>query len=166
MHPQVVGGAQASRPHFANLVPVGSARVITTTSLPAHGGTTGGDGAHALGSTATVSATANPRYKFSKGLVNGVPASTARNYTFTVTGDRALVANFMAQPALSRTVTWPGTLTLSWPAGTMGWVLQESPDLSPESWHDSTRAEETVNGQKQVSVWLLAGNAFFRLVHP
>lgn len=86
--------AQADRTLVANFVAVGAARSITTRSLPANGGSTSGDGAYAPGSDATVSATANPGYKFSKWQVNGVSVSTARNYTFTVTDDRALIAKF------------------------------------------------------------------------
>jgi hypothetical protein len=86
--------AQADRTLVANFVPVGTAKSITTTSQPSNGGSTSGDGAYALGSSATVTATANPGYKFSKWMVKGVSVSTARNYTFTVTNDLVLVAKF------------------------------------------------------------------------
>jgi len=87
----------------ANFAIVGTAKAITTSSLPANGGSTSGDGAYALGASATVVATANPGYKFSKWLVNGVSVGTARTNTFTVTGDRALVAKF--KPVYSIVVT-------------------------------------------------------------
>ena len=86
--------AQANRTLEANFVPVGAAISISTASQPASGGTTRGDGGYALNSSATVSATANPGYKFSKWLVNGVSVSTARDYTFTVTSNCVLVAKF------------------------------------------------------------------------
>ena len=84
----------ADRTLVANFVSVGANKAITTSALPADGGTTSGDGAYALGATATVIARTNSGYKFSKWVVNGVAVSTSRTNTFTVTGDRALVAKF------------------------------------------------------------------------
>lgn len=86
--------ATADRVLVANFVPVGVAKSISTSSLPSNGGSTSGDGAYAPGAGATVSATPNPGYKFSKWLTNGVTASMAKDYTFTVTGDQVLVAKF------------------------------------------------------------------------
>jgi len=86
--------AHADRTLVANFVSVGTDKAITTSATPPDGGTTSGDGAYPLGASATVIAQPNPGYKFSKWLVNGVPVSTARSNTFTVTGDRALVAKF------------------------------------------------------------------------
>ena len=301
--------AQADRTLVANFVPVGAAKSITTSSQPANGGSTSGDGAYALGSSATVSATASPGYKFSKWLVNGVSVSTRASYTFTVAGDRALVAkfkpvytmvvtpdppdggeveadpvyesgelaklkakpnpgycfvnwtqngvtvstatnyqfnvtgnrelvghfalghridasvyldiggtvtgggvwaagetvtveaianpgyvflnwteasnqvstaasytftadanrtlvaNFIAQPALMPVLS-PGSVTVSWPAGASGWVLQENASMSLGSWTNSTRPETIVNGQKQVTISPPSGTGFFRLAHP
>ena len=95
--------AQANRTLEASFVPVGAAKSITTSSLPSNGGATSGDGAYALNSSATVSATANAGYKFSKWLVNGVSVSTSRSFTFTVTSNRVLVAKF--KPAYTVVVT-------------------------------------------------------------
>jgi hypothetical protein len=86
--------AQADRTLVANFVPVGAAKSISTASQPSNGGSTSGDGAYALGASATVHATPSPGYKFSKWQTNGVQASTAKDYTFTVTGDQVLVAKF------------------------------------------------------------------------
>lgn len=78
----------------ANFVPVGTAKSVSTSSTPADGGTTSGDGAYAAGSIATVVATAAPGYKFSKWLRNGATASPSMSYTFTVTSNLVLVAKF------------------------------------------------------------------------
>lgn len=94
---------QGDRALVANFVTVGAAKAITTTSLPANGGATSGDGAYALGSSATVSAIPSPGYKFSKWLVNGAVVSTAPGYTFTVTNDLVLVAKF--KPVFTVVVT-------------------------------------------------------------
>jgi hypothetical protein len=101
--PSLTFPVQSDRTLQANFAVVGDAKAITTSSLPASGGTTTGDGAYALGASATVVATANAGYKFSKWLTNGLTASTSRTYTFTVTGDRALVAKF--KPVYSIVVT-------------------------------------------------------------
>jgi hypothetical protein len=100
--------AHANRTLVANFISVGSAKAISTSSSPPEGGTTSGDGAYANGTSATVGATANPGYKFSKWTVGGVKVSnqgdqTPESYDFTVTGDLALVAVF--KPVYLMTVT-------------------------------------------------------------
>ena len=45
-----------------------------------------------------------------------------------------------------------GSLDLTWPESATGWVLQESPDLSPASWVDSALHVTTGGGQNQVTV--------------
>ena len=68
--------------------------------------------------------------------------------------------------ALATTLTGPGVLTLSWPAGANGLVLQESPALNMGSWVDSTRAVTIVGSQKQVKVSPLPDSRYFRLARP
>jgi uncharacterized repeat protein (TIGR02543 family) len=95
--------AQGNRTLVANFTIVGTGRVVATSATPAAGGTTGGGGEYALGSEATVSATAYPGYKFSKWLLNGASVSISQNYTFTVSGDITLVAKF--KPVYYLTIT-------------------------------------------------------------
>lgn len=87
----------------ANFVLLGSAKAVSTSSEPSNGGSTSGDGAYAPGSPATVVATANTGYKFSKWLLNGSTFSTSRSNTFTVTSNVMLVAKF--KPVYYVTVT-------------------------------------------------------------
>ena len=101
--PSYTFAAQANRTLVANFISVGSAKSITTSSLPSNGGFTSGDGAYAFGSSATVVATANPGYKFSKWQVGATTVSNSKTYTFTVTSYRALVAKF--KPSYSVAVT-------------------------------------------------------------
>ncbi|MCE9611500.1 MAG: hypothetical protein K8R23_14985 [Chthoniobacter sp.] len=101
--PSYTFGAQVDRALVANFVPVGAAKRISTSSNPSNAGSTSGDGAYALNSSATVVATANPGYKFSKWQVGTTTVSSSKTYTFTVTGDRALVAKF--KPSYSVAVT-------------------------------------------------------------
>jgi len=71
---------------------VGSA--ISTTVFPTGGGSATGAGSYTNGASVTVTATTNTNYKFVNWTENGAQVSTSQNYTFTVTTNRALVANF------------------------------------------------------------------------
>jgi len=67
---------------------------ITLSSNPLAGGTTVGSGAFNSGSSITVTATPNSGYTFTNWTENGTAVSTNLSYTFTITGNRTLVANF------------------------------------------------------------------------
>jgi hypothetical protein len=67
---------------------------ITTSSSPGNGGTTTGGGTFAAGTSQTVTATANSGFTFSNWTENGSVVSTSASYTFTLNGNRSLVANF------------------------------------------------------------------------
>lgn len=94
---------QADRVLEANFALVGTGKVVSTGSTPTAGGSTSGGGEYPLGASATVRATPNAGYKFSKWLVNGASVSTAASYPFTVSGDRTLVAKF--KPVYSVAIT-------------------------------------------------------------
>ena len=70
---------------------------ITVSANPTNGGTVSGGGTYQQGQSCTVSATANSGFTFTNWTENGNVVSTQANYTFTVTGNRTLVANFQAQ---------------------------------------------------------------------
>lgn len=130
------------------------------------GGSVTGGGVYQDGDPVTLEATANPGYVFLNWTENGTPVSSSASYTFTCTAGRVLEANFIAQPSVSLAPTAPDALTISWPAGAAGWVLQECSDLALGDWSDSTRTVTTVGNQKQVTVTPLSGSGFFRLTHP
>jgi len=69
---------------------------LNLSSSPAAGGTTTGAGAFTAGTSVTASATANANYTFVNWTDNGVIASTSPTYTFALTANRTLVANFAA----------------------------------------------------------------------
>ncbi len=71
---------------------------ITVSASPTNGGTVTGGGSYNQGQSCTVSATANSGYTFTNWTENGTVVSSQANYTFTVNGNRTLVANFQAQP--------------------------------------------------------------------
>ena len=77
---------------------------ITVSANPTNGGTVTGGGTYNQGQSCTVSATANNGFTFTNWTENGNVVSTQANYTFTVTGNRTLVANFQAQ-SQSYTIT-------------------------------------------------------------
>ena len=91
---------------------------ITTAANPTAGGSVSGTGEYNHGAPCTVTATANTGYTFSNWTENGNIVSTNASYTFTVEGNRNLVANFSnitytitvsANPSNSGTATGGGT---------------------------------------------------------
>ena len=90
---------------------------ISVSANPTNGGIVTGGGTYQQGQSCTVSATANNGYTFTNWTENGNVVSNNRDYTFTVNGNRTLVANFTQQsytinvsasPALGGTVTGGG----------------------------------------------------------
>jgi hypothetical protein len=69
---------------------------ISTSSNPPAGGSTSGGGTYNQGGSATVTATPATGYTFVNWTEGGSPVSTSASYTFTVSGNRTLVANFAA----------------------------------------------------------------------
>ena len=68
---------------------------INVSACPTSGGLITGFGMYQQGQSCTVSATANPTYTFTNWTENGIVVSTEANYTFTVLGNRTLMANFV-----------------------------------------------------------------------
>ncbi len=71
---------------------------VSVMANPTNGGTVSGDGAYQLGQSCTVTATPNAGYTFVNWMENGNVVSTNAVYTFNVTGNHYLTANFQAQP--------------------------------------------------------------------
>ena len=67
---------------------------ITVSANPAEAGIVTGGGEYEEGATATLTATANEGYEFVNWTVDGAEVSTENPYTFVVTANVALVANF------------------------------------------------------------------------
>ena len=67
---------------------------VQTSTNPVDGGTTTGDGQYEHGTEATVTATPNEGYRFVNWTENNEIVSTTQQYSFIVTSDRNLVANF------------------------------------------------------------------------
>ena len=94
----------------------GTSYTISVSANPANGGTVTGGGIYSQGQSCTVTATANNGFSFTNWTENGNVVSSNRTYTFTVTGNRTLVANFQAQSqsytiSVSANPTNGGTVT-------------------------------------------------------
>lgn len=96
--------------------------VVSVSANPINSGHVSGGGSFNPGASCTVQATANSGYVFVNWTENGTQVSTNANYTFTVTGNRNLVANFdeqlpeysvtvMSNPSNGGTVTGGGIYT-------------------------------------------------------
>lgn len=93
---------------------------ITATANPTEGGTVSGSGSYDYGTTCVLTATANTGYNFVNWMENGEIVSISATYSFTVSTNRTLVANFAipqqnytinvsANPSSGGTVTGGGT---------------------------------------------------------
>ena len=82
---------------------------VNLSANPTECGTVSGGGLYHSGSTATVTATPNEHYNFVNWTENGDEVSTDAEYSFTVTGDRELVANFEIQKFTVQFVNYDGT---------------------------------------------------------
>ena len=69
---------------------------ISLSSSPVNGGVVGGAGTFTAGTSRTVTATPNSGFSFSSWTENGSVVSASSSYTFTLGGNRNLVANFIA----------------------------------------------------------------------
>ncbi len=112
----------ADRTLVANFsVSTGNNFTITAVASPEYGGVISGSGTYQQGQTCTVTATAEAGYAFVNWTENGNVVSTNASYTFTVNGNRTLLANFTelqpdeyliqvsANPTEGGTVTGGGT---------------------------------------------------------
>lgn len=80
---------------FTTLVPT-IQYTIQLSAVPSEGGSFDGDGPYTSGTSVTVSATPNAGFAFEKWTENGSTVSNTANYTFNITQNRILVANFAA----------------------------------------------------------------------
>jgi len=93
----------ANRNLVANFMLITTQYSVTTSANPIIGGTTSGGGTFSFNQSCTVKATALTGYYFVNWTENNSIVSTDTSYTFTVTANRSLVANF-AQNATQYTI--------------------------------------------------------------
>ena len=98
----------------AEITVLAPAPKVYTVSATAENGTVEGAGQYEEGTQATLTATAAEGYEFVNWTVDGTEVSTENPYTFTVTADVVLVANFQEAAAVTtkeeKTTCVPGTL--------------------------------------------------------
>jgi hypothetical protein len=154
------------RTFVAHFIP---AYTISSSVFPSSAGSTAGGGKFKDGDRVTLVASPNPGYSFSNWSENGAVVSSAVSYQFKANPSRNLVANFtLPVPATALDQNNDGSATFRWPKTFEGWVLEESPDLSPGSWADSTRPVTITNTESRISIVPVAGQQrrYFRLRHP
>ena len=129
---------RSNRTLVANFVP---AYTVTTAAAPGYGGSASGGGLFNSNAILTVRAVAASGFQFVNWTDFGTPVSTATNYSFTLTGNHALTANFTllpqtalfdfdtGWPALSQSQGMPGSqsnnlLTAYFSTISGGWSIQ------------------------------------------
>lgn len=85
----------SDRTLVANFIAGAANYTITLSVSPLRKGSVSGGGSFPAGSLRTVSAFPARRFVFSSWTENGITVSTSASYTFTLTGNRSLVANFL-----------------------------------------------------------------------
>ena len=78
---------------------------VSVTANPSNGGTVSGGGSFTHGQSCTVSATANTGYTFINWTENGAQVSSQAEYTFSVNGNRNLVAHFISTVGVKEDMT-------------------------------------------------------------
>ncbi|MGA2176288.1 MAG: immunoglobulin domain-containing protein [Verrucomicrobiota bacterium] len=96
--------ATRNRALVANFSPLFS---ISTAVYPSGGGSVVGGGTYASNASVTVTATPNAGFAFTSWTENGVVQSTSASYTFTVTTNRTLVANFYTPVVITTAASPP-----------------------------------------------------------
>ncbi len=97
-----------------------SSFTISASANPTAGGTVSGDGTYNSGASCTLTATAGACYTFTNWTEGGTVVSTNPTYTFTVSGDRTLVANFMVNTYSITAKAGSGVNTVQIDYGTAG----------------------------------------------
>lgn len=131
--------ASANRSVVAHFVVIGSQAVIAATISPLVAGSVQGAGNYAISDEATLIAVPNVNYKFSKWTEGSTTVSTSPTLTFSVTGNRTLVAKFVE--AFVITADWVPALggstemdSATYKTGEKA-KAQAMPDNGYEFWH-------------------------------
>ena len=107
---------------------------VSVSANPSNGGTVTGGGTYQQGQSCTVTATTEAGYAFVNWTENGSQVSTEASYTFTVTGNRTLVANFQQQTT-DQTFTVNGvSFTMKRVEGGTFWMGAQSTDQGEQNY--------------------------------
>ena len=148
--------ATGNRTLTANFVPM---YTVTATAVPSVGGTVAGGGTMASGASCTLTATPDSGYAFVNWKEGSSAVSTLSTYTFTVTGNKTLTANFAASIPLATALDGAG---LAWAtSGDASWYGQTATKKSGASaaqngaitHNQSSTLQTTVTGPGTFSFW-------------
>ena len=89
--------------------PNGDTYMVTISSLPAAGGATAGAGGYDDASSVTLTAVPNEGYTFTNWVANGTIVGTSSSYTFAISADMTVVANFFKVSTVVQEVVPLGT---------------------------------------------------------
>lgn len=92
----VVSNGTCSDTSDCQSITISTEYTITTSAIPSAGGTITGGGNYNDGATVTLTATPNTGYEFVGWTENGNEVSMVNPYTFTISEDRTIVAEFEA----------------------------------------------------------------------
>ena len=121
---------------------------VTLSSNPTNGGSTIGNGTYQTGSQVTVVATSNSGWSFTNWTENGNVVSSSSSYSFFISGNRNLVANF-AQIQ---------TITVTSPNGGESWYAGCSHDIT---WTSSGVTDVKIEySYDNESTWLIIVNNY------
>ena len=123
-----------------------SSFIINATATPVGGGIVSGGGTYQEGTNCTLTAMANEGYSFTSWTENGEVVSTETTYSFTVSGNRTLVANFTASGGGDT----HAYVDLGLPSGLL-WATSNVGASSPEDYGDYFAWGET--GPKSEYNW-------------
>ncbi len=147
--------------------------VVDMQPSPADAGTVTGSGSYAPSAKVIAQAIPTPGYRFVNWTDNGEVVGTHSTLTFNMADvNRSLTAHFavadVPTPIVITTSTTPGVaFSMEWSLVPVGWILEESPDMTPGSWIDSIQADSPHDGLHHVEVPSPApANRFFRLKKP
>ena len=115
-------------PYIFEFVSVPVSYTITASANPTEGSSVSGGGTYQSGSTCTLTATVNTGYNFTNWTENGTEVSTNASYTFTVTGNRDLVANYEAEVDLPGDPNGDGTVNTLDIVIIVNYIFGETPE--------------------------------------
>ncbi|MDL2228579.1 leucine-rich repeat protein, partial [Odoribacter sp. OttesenSCG-928-L07] len=107
---------------------VGGGYLVIASANNAAYGKVNGEGLYPTNTALTVTATTNPGYVFINWTVSGIVISTESSYSFTVTDDITLTANFKA--GLSNLTVSEGTLTPAFHQDSLNYSVQVDIDIT------------------------------------
>ncbi|MGA0845108.1 MAG: InlB B-repeat-containing protein [Luteolibacter sp.] len=149
--------------------------MITLDTLvdPPASGTATGDGLFEPGSEVTLSATPVPGYRFVNWTEQGQVLSSNSTHTVQIGQvNRSFIANFVVSDVPSPMTLSPSStpgvaFSLRWSLVPDGWILEESPDMTPGSWRPSVRNDNPHDGLHEIEIADPAeSQRFFRLKKP